>query len=67
MNYGKKDEDADTGLVRVDRTQVFQEGQAPRVELQVAAPYQAHMLINTGEQRDCSTARPYSPEDVESS
>lgn len=26
MNYGKKDEDADTGLVRVDRTQVFQEG-----------------------------------------
>ncbi|ROW16462.1 hypothetical protein VPNG_02695 [Cytospora leucostoma] len=25
MNYGKKDEDADTGLVRVDRTQVFQE------------------------------------------
>lgn len=26
MNYGKKDEDADTGLVKVDRTQVFQEG-----------------------------------------
>ncbi|KAK2075161.1 hypothetical protein P8C59_009309 [Phyllachora maydis] len=25
MNYGKKDEDADTGLVKVDRTQVFQE------------------------------------------
>ncbi|ROW10304.1 hypothetical protein VMCG_01678 [Cytospora schulzeri] len=25
MNYGKRDEDADTGLVRVDRTQVFQE------------------------------------------
>ncbi|PSS03240.1 coatomer subunit gamma [Coniella lustricola] len=25
MNYGKKDEDADSGLVRVDRTQVFQE------------------------------------------
>ncbi|KAF3768471.1 hypothetical protein M406DRAFT_286405 [Cryphonectria parasitica EP155] len=25
MNYGKKDEDADTGLIRVDRTQVFQE------------------------------------------
>lgn len=27
MNYGKKDEDADTGLVKVDRTQVFQEGE----------------------------------------
>ncbi|KAK5654416.1 hypothetical protein OQA88_7326 [Cercophora sp. LCS_1] len=25
MNYGKKDEDADTGLVKIDRTQVFQE------------------------------------------
>ncbi|KAI3398601.1 hypothetical protein diail_8949 [Diaporthe ilicicola] len=25
MNYGKRDEDADTGLVKVDRTQVFQE------------------------------------------
>ncbi|KAL8296350.1 hypothetical protein RB597_005770 [Gaeumannomyces tritici] len=25
MNYGKKDEDADNGLVKVDRTQVFQE------------------------------------------
>lgn len=30
MSYGKKDEDADTGLVRVDRTQVFQEGQQLR-------------------------------------
>jgi hypothetical protein len=28
MNYGKKDEDADTGLVKVDRTQVFQEGES---------------------------------------
>jgi coatomer protein complex subunit gamma len=28
MNYGKKDEDADLGLVKVDRTQVFQEGNA---------------------------------------
>jgi len=26
MNYGKKDEDADTGMLKVDRTQVFQEG-----------------------------------------
>ncbi|KAK4674406.1 coatomer subunit gamma [Podospora pseudopauciseta] len=25
MSYGKKDEDADTGLVKIDRTQVFQE------------------------------------------
>lgn len=45
MNYGKKDEDADTGLVRVDRTQVFQEGQAPRIEPPTGAPYEAHMLI----------------------
>ena len=29
MNYGKKDEDADAGLVKVDRTQVFQEGTFP--------------------------------------
>ena len=29
MNYGKKDEDADTGLVKIDRTQVFQEGELP--------------------------------------
>jgi hypothetical protein len=27
MSYGKKDEDADLGLVKVDRTQVFQEGE----------------------------------------
>jgi hypothetical protein len=27
MSYGKKDEDADVGLVKVDRTQVFQEGE----------------------------------------
>lgn len=26
-NYGKKDEDADLGLVKVDRVQVFQEGE----------------------------------------
>lgn len=31
MNYGKKDEDADTGLVKIDRTQVFQEGEHSRV------------------------------------
>jgi hypothetical protein len=37
MNYGKKDEDADSGLVKVDRTQVFQEGEfaqnRPKFEL----------------------------------
>lgn len=26
MSYGKKDEDADQGIVKVDRTAVFQEG-----------------------------------------
>lgn len=30
MNYGKKDDDADTALVKVDRTQVFQEGELPQ-------------------------------------
>jgi hypothetical protein len=29
MNYGKKDEDAETGVLKVDRTQVFQEGELP--------------------------------------
>lgn len=32
MNYGKKDDDADTALVKVDRTQVFQEGELPQNE-----------------------------------
>jgi coatomer protein complex subunit gamma len=27
MSYSKKDEDADTAMLRVDRTSVFQEGQ----------------------------------------
>ena len=35
--YGKKDEDADGAIVRVDRTAVFQEGRrhfsSPRIEL----------------------------------
>jgi hypothetical protein len=30
MSYGKKDEDADSGLVKIDRTQVFQEGERRR-------------------------------------
>lgn len=33
MNYGKKDEDSDTGLVKVDRTQVFQEGKSLQPQL----------------------------------
>jgi hypothetical protein len=31
MSYGKKDEDADLGLVKVDRTQVFQEGESATI------------------------------------
>lgn len=34
MNYGKRDEDADGSLVRVDRTQVFQEGQWAIVQVE---------------------------------
>ncbi len=30
MSYGKKDDDADSGLIKVDRTQVFQEGELPQ-------------------------------------
>lgn len=33
MSYGKKDEDADLGLVKVDRTQVFQEGEMRAIPL----------------------------------
>lgn len=33
MSYGKKDEDADLGLVKVDRTQVFQEGEMRAIRL----------------------------------
>lgn len=36
MSYGKKDEDADTGLVKIDRTQVFQEGEQPAVRMDMA-------------------------------
>lgn len=28
MSYGKKDEDADQAIVKVDRTSVFQEGES---------------------------------------
>jgi len=29
MSYGKKDEDADQAVFKVDRTSVFQEGKTP--------------------------------------
>lgn len=72
MNYGKKDEDSDSGLVRVDRTQVFQEGQTARL----AVPPLAHLDVAPREddaneparsQRASSTSRPSKPESAESS
>lgn len=38
MSYGKKDEDADLGLVKVDRTQVFQEGPSRAIALLLFPP-----------------------------
>jgi hypothetical protein len=32
MSYGKKDEDADQALLKVDRTSVYQEGEKPHYE-----------------------------------
>ena len=29
MSYGKKDEDADQAILKIDRTSVFQEGKFP--------------------------------------
>lgn len=71
MNYGKKDEDADTGLVRVDRTQVFQEGER-LLAVQLRGPLPLAMLasltmLTRRPQRVCSTARPYKPGNVASS
>jgi len=43
MSYGKKDEDADLGLVKVDRTQVFQEGALPRINPSYASLYPNHV------------------------
>jgi len=31
MSYGKKDEDAEQAILKVDRTAVFQEGRAPGI------------------------------------
>jgi hypothetical protein len=39
MSYGKKDEDADLGLVKVDRTQVFQEGRWTAQARQAYRPF----------------------------
>lgn len=64
MSYGKKDEDADTSLVKVDRTQVFQEGEQLRAPL----PCPSHLAVLTlVVQRVCSTARPYKRGNAESS
>jgi hypothetical protein len=41
MSYGKKDEDADLGLVKVDRTQVFQEGSSLTIVLFLYLPPQS--------------------------
>lgn len=66
MSYGKKDEDADMGLVKVDRTQVFQEGEFPAIR---PAPAVRAMLIADAPstQHDCSTALQSSPESAGSS
>jgi coatomer protein complex subunit gamma len=36
MSYGKKDEDADQAVFKVDRTSVFQEGKRPMLRGQPA-------------------------------
>lgn len=73
MSYGKKDEDADLGLVKVDRTQVFQEGSScaqllPVNELHDGWPtppfeHDANKLAAT--QLDSSTAPRFSRDDAE--
>ena len=37
MNYGKKDEDADQAIVKVDRTSVFQEGKSETLQVVLAS------------------------------
>jgi hypothetical protein len=59
MNYSKKDEDAESAIMRVDRTSVFQEGQP------CAHPLDSPFVVNTT-QHDYSTPPPYSHEDAES-
>ena len=47
MSYGKKDEDADQGIVKVDRTSIYQEGRyytssqcTPHADLVYSTPLQ---------------------------
>lgn len=61
MSYGKKDEDSDFGLVKVDRTQVFQEGK-PRANCNRLSPTGA--VLNGG-QHDYSIAPLSNREDAE--
>ena len=61
-NYGKKDEDADLGLVKVDRTQVFQEGEEPQ-----SPPCSPHNQTANVDQHVSSTAHRSSRDDAESS
>lgn len=58
MNYAKKDEDADTALMKVDRTSVFQEGWwlLPSI---LYEPSRTHF-----HQLDSSTHRPSSRDDA---
>jgi hypothetical protein len=70
MSYGKKDEDADLGLVKVDRTQVFQEGTnspANAASASFSSPHRARWpddANSEAQQLDCSTARQSSPDDA---
>lgn len=57
MSYGKKDEDADQAIVKVDRTSVFQEGMD-----RSAANYEP--LLTGHLQQDCLTPHLFRQEDV---
>lgn len=57
MSYGKKDEDADQAIVKVDRTAVFQEGESDEGMAEKAA-------LTENIQPVCSIPRPYRLEDV---
>ena len=57
MSYGKKDEDADQAIVKVDRTAVFQEGGNTQ-------PYNSHVRLTVYHQPDFSIVHPYRLENV---
>lgn len=66
MSYLKKDEDADTGLVKLDRTQVFQEGEQVPPDA-VRRRQQELIVADIGcPQPDSLTARLFSRADVAS-